>query len=109
MTTDYFVTGGLYRLIKNYYWIGDDVDWDDATEEQLLAKPAKAGDILVFVGFKSCVSWGKEFKALSFVSVKQGGLVYVALGQNFWEYIFERIPGDDEKQGGTIENSVDEQ
>lgn len=96
MMTDYFVPGGLYRLIKSYYWISDKVDWNDATINQLLAKIAKVGDVLVFVGFKSYVSWGKEFKALSFVSKDQGGLVHMALSSGYWELFFERIPDDDQ-------------
>ncbi len=108
MMTDYFVPGGLYRL-KDFYWVGDGIDWDDATDEQLLGKIAKAGDILVFVGFKTCVSWGKECKALSFVSAEQGGLVHMALGSRFYERFFKRMLDDDDEQGGTATNSTDEQ
>lgn len=96
MMTDYFVPGGLYRLSEDFYWFSNDIDWNDATDDQLLGKDAKVGDILVFVGFKTCVSWGKEFKALSFVSADQSGLVHMTLNPDYWERFFERMPGDNE-------------
>ncbi|TXH09616.1 MAG: hypothetical protein E6R04_07850 [Spirochaetes bacterium] len=109
MTTDYFVPGGLYRLNEDFYWVGDGIDWDDATDEQLLGKIAKTGDILVFVGFKSCASWNLEFNVLSFVSAEQGGLVHMTLIPDFWERFFKRMLDDDDEQGGTVANSTDEQ
>lgn len=95
MTEHYLVPGKLYRLTRNYYWFDDDVDWDDATDEQLFGKYAKVGTILVFVGFKSFVSWGKEYTALSFISAEKGGLVHTALSSDNWEIFFDRIPEDE--------------
>jgi len=91
-----FKVGKLYRLTRYYFWAGNDVDWNDAEEEDLLVKEARVGEIVVFMGFKSFVSFGKKYKALSFISADQGGLVYMALHSDYWDSYFERIPDDDQ-------------
>ena len=57
---DHLIPGKLYRLTKNYFWFSNDIDWNDATADELAGKNAKAGDILIFIDFKSYVSWGGE-------------------------------------------------
>lgn len=93
---DHLIPGKLYRLTENYYWFSNDINWSDATDEQLLGKDAKVGEIVVFVGFKPIVSWGKKYIALCFVSADQGGLVYMTLHSDYWDSYFERIPDDDQ-------------
>lgn len=92
---NHFEVGKLYRLTRNYFWFSNDIDWNDATDDQLLGKDAKVGDTVVFVDFKPIVSWGKKYIALCFVSADQGGLVHMALSSGNWELFFERIPDDD--------------
>ena len=94
---DHLIPGKLYRLTKNYFWFSNDIDWNDATADEIAEKNAKAGDILIFIDFKSYVSWGgKEYTALSFISAEQGGLVHTALSSDNWEIFFERIQEEDE-------------